>query len=96
MSDEEAVQSFASLFAAGFGVQPDRVEKRMRAEKRSALTEKQRKRGAIRTAQLNFRCSPAFKELAAGMAKHSDTSIADVMEEALAMLAKAKKFSEGD
>ena len=93
MSDElEAVESFASMFAAGFGAQPGRVEKRMRAEKRSNLTDKQRKRGAVRPAQINFRCTPGFKALAAGLAKHTDASIADVMEEALAMLAKSKKF----
>ena len=95
MSDEEAVQSFASLFGAGYAKQPDRIEKRLRAEKRSALTQKQRKRGAVRTAQINYRCTPSFKALATALAKHCDASVADVMEEALAMLAKAKKFSEG-
>jgi hypothetical protein len=42
--------------------------------------------------QLNFRCSPEFKALVAGLAKHSDVSIADVMEDAIAMLAKARNF----
>ena len=34
--------------------------------------------------------------LAAGLAKHCDASIADIMEEALAVLAKAKKFRVGE
>lgn len=97
MSDEiEAVESFASMFGAGYAQAPGRVEQRMRAEKRSSLTAKQRKRGAVRTAQINYRCTPAYKALAAGLAKHCDASIADVMEEALAMLAKVKKFREGE
>ena len=49
----------------------------------------------MRTTQINFRCSPAFRELAAGMAKHFDCSIADVMEDALDMLASAKGYAKG-
>ncbi len=95
-TDEQEVESFASMFAAGFGVQPERIEKRMKAEKRSALTDKQRKRGAVRTAQINYRCSPVYRALASDLAKHCNVSIADLMEEALAMLAKAKKFKGGE
>jgi hypothetical protein len=96
MRDDEAVESFASMFQAGFAAEPDRIEKRQRAERRSSLTAKQRKRGATRTAQINYRCTPAYKELATGLAKHCEASIADVMEEALALLAKGKKFSGGE
>ena len=92
MSEDEAVESFASLFAAGFGAQPDRVEKRMRAEKRSNLTEKQRKRGAVRTTKITFRCSPEFHALAKALGQKTGLSVADLAEEAFAMLAKAKKF----
>ena len=95
-ADEQEVESFASMFAAGFGAKPDRIERRMKAEKRSALTDKQRKRGAVRTAQINYRCTPAYKGLASELAKHCDASIADVMEEALALIAKAKKFKGGE
>lgn len=94
--EEQEVESFASMFAAGFGAKPDRIERRMKAEKRSTLTEKQRRRGAVRTAQINYRCSPAYKALASGLAKHCDASIADVMEDALALLAKAKNFKGGE
>jgi hypothetical protein len=92
MSDDIEVESFASLFAAGFGAQPERVEKRTRAEKRSALTEKQRKRGAVRTTKITFRCSPEFHALAKALGQHTGLSVADLAEEAFALLAKAKKF----
>lgn len=93
--DDHEVESFASMFAEGFALQPERIERRIKKEKRSVLTERQRKRGAVRTAQINFRCSPAFKLLASDLAAHCDASIADLMEEALAMLARAKNFKEG-
>ncbi|HET6388228.1 hypothetical protein [Hyphomicrobium sp.] len=92
MRDDEAVDSFASMFQAGFAAEPERITARRRAERRSSLTPKQRKRGAIRTAQINYRCTPAYKQLASGLARHFHVSIADVMEEALDLLAKAKKF----
>ena len=92
MDDIETVDSFASLFTTGYAQQPDRIVQRKKAEKRAGLSDRQRKRGAVRTAQINFRCSPEFKNLAVGLAKHSDASIADIMEEALTALAKAKKF----
>ncbi len=93
-ADEQEVESFLNMFATLS--QSDRTERRIKAEKRSALTDKQRKRGAVRTAQINYRCSPAYKALASDLAKHCNVSIADVMEEALAMLAKAKKFKGGE
>jgi hypothetical protein len=96
MREDEAVESFASMFQTGYATEPERIEKRQRAERRSSLTPKQRKRGATRTAQINYRCTPAYKQLASDLAKHCDASIADVMEEALALLAKAKKFSGGE
>jgi hypothetical protein len=94
----EDVDSFASMFGGPPGEnQRTRREARKKAERRTHLTDKQRKRGgnAVRTAQINFRCSPAFKEHAAGMAKHLNCSIADVMEEALDMLAAARGYSKG-
>lgn len=101
MRDDEAVESFASMFQAGFAAEPERIEKRQRAERRSSLTSKQRKRGAVRTTQINYRCSPAHRKLAAGLARHlSDperaVSTADVMDDALIMYAKAMKFDGGE
>jgi hypothetical protein len=91
MNDE--VDSFAAMFNGPPGERQRAARKaRIKAERRTQLTEKQRKRNPVRTTQINFRCSPAFRELVAGMAKHLDYSIADVMEEALQMLAGAKGY----
>jgi hypothetical protein len=101
MRDDEAVDNFASMFQAGFAAEPERMEKRLRSEKRSTQSAKQRKRGAVRTTQINYRCSPPHRKLAAGLAKHlSDpertVSTADLMEDALIMYAKAMKFDGGE
>jgi predicted HicB family RNase H-like nuclease len=92
----EEIDSFASMFDGPPGErQREARAARKKAERRTQLTEKQRKRAggnAVRTDQINFRCSPAFHELAAGMAKHLGCSIADVMEEALQMLASSKGY----
>jgi hypothetical protein len=89
----EEVESFAAMFAEPPGERQRAVRKvRAKAEKRTQLTEKQRRRNAVRTTQINFRCAPAFRERVAGLAKHLDCSIADVMDEALQMLAEAKGY----
>lgn len=91
----EDVDSFAAMFNGPPGeAQRAARQTRSKAERRAQMTDKERKRsrGAVRTAQINFRCSPAFRELAAGLSKHLDCSIADVMEEALDMLAQAKGY----
>jgi hypothetical protein len=91
--NEEPIDSFASMFDGPPGeAQRKAREARSKAERRAQLTAKQRSRGAVRTAQINFRCSPAFHQLATNVAKHLDCSIADVMEEALGMLATAKGY----
>ena len=99
MSEFSTVDSFASLFPGGRPgeLQREARKARIKAERRTQLTEKQRRRGgnAVRTTQMNFRRSPAFRELAAGVAKHLECSIADVMEEALEMLASAKGYTKG-
>jgi predicted HicB family RNase H-like nuclease len=93
----EEIDSFASMFDGPPGEKQREARKaRMKAERRTQLTEKQRKRGdgGVRTTQINFRCSPAFRELAAGMAKQLGCSIADVMEQALELLASEKGRGE--
>jgi hypothetical protein len=98
MSDLEKVDSFDAMFAEAPGDRQREARKaRIKAERRTTLTERQRRRGgnAVRTTQINFRCSPAFRELAAGMARRLDCSIADVMEQALDMLASAKGYGKG-
>ncbi len=87
----EDIDSFAAMFAGPPGeAQREARETRARKERRTQLTEKQRRRGAVRTAQLNFRCSPAFKQRTALMAAQLDCSIADLMEMAIEELARAK------
>jgi hypothetical protein len=96
MREDEAVESFASMFQAGFAAEPERIEKRLRSEKRSTQTPKQRKRGAVRTTKITFRCSPEFHALAKALGQHTGLSVADLAEEAFDLLAKAKKFTGGE
>jgi hypothetical protein len=99
MSETEKVESFHTMFAEPPGeLQREARKARIKAERRTTLSERQRRRGdnAVRSTQINFRCSPAFRELAAGVARHLECSIADVMEEALDMLANAKGYKKGD
>jgi hypothetical protein len=89
----EDVDSFAQMFAGPPGEKQRKSRQaREKRERRTQLTAKQRQRGAIRTTQINFRCSPEFRELVAGLAKHLDCSIADVLEDAAHMLADAKGY----
>ncbi len=94
--DDEVVESFESLFIAAFDAHDDQLERRMRAERRTALTDKQRKRGPGRTAQLNFRCTPALKRKVAGLVKHCNFSIAELMEEAIEMYAAQRNYGGGE
>lgn len=91
----EEVDSFAAMFGGPPG-ERQRVarEERAKKERRTQLTAKQRKRGGVRTKQINFRCSPEFLELVKGLQQHlgGDASIADVLEEAANLLADAKGY----
>ena len=79
---EDKIDSFASMFAGvGFAESGERVKKRADQEKRQNLSDKQRARAAIRTAQLNFRCSPAFKDRMAKITRERGVSMADLFEE---------------
>ena len=60
---------------------------RVKKERRTQLTEKQRRRSATRTEQINFRCSPEFRAHVAKLTQQLDVSIADLMERALDLLA---------
>lgn len=94
---DETIDSFANLFAGPPGAaQREAREARARKERRTQLTPKQLKRGAVRTSQINFRCSPEFKEKAAAVQRHMGDgwSIADVMEAALDLFA-AKQGVKG-
>ena len=68
MSDD-SVDSFAALFAGPPSSRRKAREARIQKERRAQFTDKQRNRGGVRTTQINFRCSPAFRDLAHAMAK---------------------------
>ena len=85
----------AALAAGVVAVARPARETRARKERRTQLTEKQRRRRAVRTTQLNFRCSPEFKERTTRLARQLDQSIADVMEMAIEELARAKGLEAG-
>ena len=97
---EETVDSFASLFSGPPGADQRKArEARARKERRTQLTEKQiRRRGGERTEQINFRCSADFLAKVASVKDHmtesqgTKWSVADVLEEALEMFAKANKI----
>lgn len=85
----EDIDAFAALFSGAPGpAQRNAREERARRERRTQMTEKQRQRQrrAVRTAQMNFRCSPAFLADAKAMAQERECSIADLMELALEAL----------
>lgn len=85
MSRGEEVDSFIAFFPNGAPGEERRAERKKRAkkEKRTQLSPKQRKRGGVRTTQINYRCAPAYRDLISALAKHLDCSIADVAEDAL-------------
>ena len=91
----EEIDSFVSMFNGPPGDKQREARKaRMKKERRTQLTEKQRKRSATRTEQINFRCSPEFRALVAKLAQRLDLSIADLMERALDLFA-ADQSREG-
>lgn len=93
---EETVDDFLSMFAGPPGeAQRSAREARAKRERRTQLTKKQRKRGGVRTTQINFRCSPAFKADVKGMSEFLGCSMADVLEDALSLLAEAKGYDGG-
>jgi hypothetical protein len=70
MSVEEEAE-FASLFEASRSASKVRTKGRVEAERRAAMTDAQRSRGGrARSAQINFRCTPALKTLVTGLAEH--------------------------
>jgi predicted HicB family RNase H-like nuclease len=84
----DEIDSFAAMFSNGLGDHQRKArEERAEKERRTQQSDKQRRRGAVRTTQINFRCSPAFREQATAMAAQLDCSVADVMERALELLA---------
>jgi len=92
MSDD--VSSFDVMFPEPPASRRTAREARAKKERRTQLTNKQRNRGAVRTEQICFRCSPGFKARLHVMRDHMDASIADVLEDALMLLERAKGVAE--
>ena len=93
MSSDAEVDSFAKIMGLAPGSDEHRKSRDQRAkrERKTQQTEKQRRRRAVRTDQENFRCSPAFKARARSVAKNLGyDSLADMYEDAIEALAKAK------
>ena len=85
------IDSFAAMFAGPpDAARREQRQQRARKERKTQQTPNQRRRGAVRTSQLNFRCSPAFRERTTQMAAQLDCSMADLFEMALDALARAK------
>lgn len=84
----DEVDSFTQMFLGPPG-DDQRAARQTRAkkERKTQMTAKQLKRGAVRTTQINFRCSPEFVKLVKALASHGDCSIADVLENAAQLLA---------
>lgn len=78
---------FKGIFGGGgFGDQ-QRLEQRHQRERKAGRTLKQRERKAKRTAVINIRVEPELKDLVALLAKHKNCSQADVVHEAIRVLA---------
>lgn len=91
MNETDVEDDFSALFGRPPGAERRRIrQERAAAERRAQQTDAQRRRRAERTAQINFRCAPAFaanvKAAAAEMSARSGqkVAIADVLEDALA------------
>lgn len=92
-TSEEEIE-FASLFGKAKYATAVDVQKRIKAERRSTMTEKEagRAKGRARSAQINFRTTPETKTLAGGLASHMGLTIAEMIERAIEDLARAQKF----
>lgn len=85
MSDIEPIDIFSAMVEGDYHKPKREIERRARAEGSSVLTQN-RKRKAVRTSQIAFRCSPEFKKTVDRAAKARNLSIADVMDLAFAAL----------
>ena len=91
-SDEGS--NFENLFGGKFADNVKETEARIKRDRRSGQSEWHR-RGAQRSDVLNMRVSPELKMLARAIAEKlgGKTSMADVIHEAVAQMAKANKVT---
>ena len=86
--DEEG-QDFVRAFGQVFGDVAN-TERRLKAERRAGMTSKQRAKRSKKAATVNFRCSDATRAQVETLAAKFETNFTDVMERAIAMLAKSE------
>lgn len=87
---------FSGMFGqAGFGDQ-GRLEERYQRERKAGRTLKQRARKPVRTAVINMRVEPSIKTLLATMASQHSCSQADIIHEAVRMMAEAEGLLSSD
>ncbi|MGD9806454.1 MAG: hypothetical protein AB7E81_24120 [Hyphomicrobiaceae bacterium] len=90
----ENVDSFLSMFTR----KPDprqRLERRHDREKDASKSRAQlNRRKAERTAQINFRCSPAFKDRLKDIVDLEGSAMADVLERALELYAASEEHAK--
>ena len=88
--DDDDGSDFAALLGS-FGTHAD-VDKRARAERMAAMrpTDKRRRRGPARAQQFNVRITEATQSLAQKLCKLEGWSQADLVEAAIATLARQK------
>jgi hypothetical protein len=88
------VDSFLSMFTRA----PDprrRLEGRHDRERDASKTRAQlNRRKAERTAQINFRCSPAFKDRLKDIVELEGSAMADVLERALELYAASEEHAK--
>lgn len=94
---QEYAKVFGGVFGgnAGFGDQA-RLEERYERERKAGRTLKQRARKPVRTKVINMRVEPAIKDLLAEMASRHDCSQADIIHEAVRMMAEAEGVLDKD
>ena len=96
MTAEEEDQNFRELLGA-FGSHAN-VERRARKERRAAMKpdDKRRKKGPVRDTQLNVRVRGSVSDLAREICKAESWSQADLVENAIEALAKAKGITSDE
>ena len=88
---EEHVEDFMAQFGRGrrYG-DPASTQERLKAERKAGQTAKQRGKKSVAKKQLNIRATDETHALIAKLAAQLDTTATDIIELAVAELAKSK------
>lgn len=92
---EDEGTDYTNLFQNAFATAKASKDERLRKERRANRTPKERNRGGkggvTRSAQINFRATPMTKKLLELVATKTGKSTGDLLEEAIADLARTHK-----